>query len=67
MRPPGVRKVRGSNPIGTQFFSRFHARVTLFSQWIQIVIAVDFTWTFFHGLENVADLFNFVVIIPGKV
>ena len=31
-RPPGVRKVMGSNPIGTQIFSRSRARVTLFSQ-----------------------------------
>ena len=30
-RPPGVRKVMGSNPIGTQIFSRSHARVTLLS------------------------------------
>ena len=29
--PPGVRKVMGSNPIGTQIFSRIHARVTLLS------------------------------------
>ena len=29
-RPPGVRKVMGSNPIGTQIFSRSRARVTLF-------------------------------------
>ena len=29
--PPGVRKAMGSNPIGTQIFSRSHARVTLFS------------------------------------
>ena len=29
MRPPGVRKVMGSNPIGTQIFSRSHTRVTL--------------------------------------
>ena len=27
--PPGVRKAMGSNPIGTQIFSRSHARVTL--------------------------------------
>ena len=34
-RTPGVRKVMGSNPIGTQIFSRSHARVTLFSQpWV---------------------------------
>ena len=31
-RPPGVREVMGSNPIGNQIFSRSHARVTLFSQ-----------------------------------
>ena len=30
-RPPSVRKVMGSNPIGTQIFSKSHARVTLFS------------------------------------
>ena len=29
-RPPRVRKVMGSNPVGTQIFSRSHARVTLF-------------------------------------
>ena len=29
-RPPGLRKVMGSNPIGTQIFPRSHARVTLF-------------------------------------
>ena len=30
-RPPGVPKVMGSNPMGTQIFSRSHARVTLLS------------------------------------
>ena len=30
-RPLGVREVMGSNASGTQIFSRFHARVTLFS------------------------------------
>ena len=32
--PPGVRKAMGSNLIGTQIFSRSHARVTLWSQQI---------------------------------
>ena len=30
-RLTGVRKVMGSNPIGTQVFSRSHARVTVLS------------------------------------
>ena len=33
-RPPGVRKAMGSNPIGTQIFSRSHTCVTLFLQQI---------------------------------
>ena len=40
-RLPGVRKVMGSNPIGTQIFPRSHARVTVifiyhFFCWVQL-------------------------------
>ena len=46
--PPGVQNVMGSNPIGTQTFSRSHARVTLLSY----IYLPSFNFTITHLSHN---------------
>ena len=49
MRPPGAQKVIGSNPVGTQIFSRSHVPVTIFH------ISHIFTELQFHHHSFIID------------
>ena len=56
-RSPSVREVMGSNPIGTQIFSRPHTRVTLFSH--------TFTELQFHGHHSFISVLK--CIFPKRI